>query len=176
MVKETWLFAACWAQRPNSPPSCSMESRRREKKLIRRWQNWMYRSATCGMLYLEPGLDSTIIRTSSFLPQDKVSEFAQMSPQQLLRETQRAAGDEHLTAWHDTLISAGKELKAILQVFWFPEQVYLVLTFSSLSKKRVNNSDKCKNVMKESNEMFSVTRSARILSTWYHTLDLASPS
>ncbi|KIY46041.1 P-loop containing nucleoside triphosphate hydrolase protein [Fistulina hepatica ATCC 64428] len=47
----------------------------------------------------------------SFLPQDKVSEFAQMSPQQLLRETQRAAGDERLTSWHDTLISAGKDLR-----------------------------------------------------------------
>ncbi|KAG2138085.1 uncharacterized protein EDB93DRAFT_1106448 [Suillus bovinus] len=47
----------------------------------------------------------------SFLPQDKVSEFAQMTPQQLLRETQRAAGDVNLSNWHDTLITAGKELK-----------------------------------------------------------------
>ncbi|EED84767.1 predicted protein [Postia placenta Mad-698-R] len=30
---------------------------------------------------------------STFLPQDKVSEFAQMSPRQLLREMQRAAGN-----------------------------------------------------------------------------------
>ncbi|KAF8165900.1 P-loop containing nucleoside triphosphate hydrolase protein [Crassisporium funariophilum] len=52
----------------------------------------------------------------SFLPQDKVSEFAAMSPQQLLRETQRAAGDENLTNWHDTLISAGKDLKQMLQI------------------------------------------------------------
>ncbi|KAG5651262.1 hypothetical protein H0H81_009306, partial [Sphagnurus paluster] len=51
----------------------------------------------------------------SFLPQDKVSEFAQMSPQELLRETQRAAGDERLTKWHDTLIHDGKELRALLQ-------------------------------------------------------------
>ena len=39
-----------------------------------------------------------------------------MSPQQLLRETQRAAGDENLTIWHDTLISAGKQLKQMMQV------------------------------------------------------------
>ncbi|KAL0950349.1 hypothetical protein HGRIS_010317 [Hohenbuehelia grisea] len=52
----------------------------------------------------------------SFLPQDKVSEFAAMSPQQLLKETQRAAGDERLTAWHDTLISAGKELKQLQEL------------------------------------------------------------
>ena len=36
-----------------------------------------------------------------------------MTPQQLLRETQRAAGNENLTAWHDTLISSGKELRQI---------------------------------------------------------------
>ncbi|KAJ7078123.1 P-loop containing nucleoside triphosphate hydrolase protein [Mycena belliarum] len=49
----------------------------------------------------------------SFLPQDKVSEFAAMTPVQLLRETQRAAGDPRLTQWHETLISAGTELKKI---------------------------------------------------------------
>lgn len=56
--------------------------------------------------------------TSSFLPQDKVSEFAQMTPQQLLRETQRAAGDSNLTKWHDTLITSGKELKAVQEVMF----------------------------------------------------------
>lgn len=53
---------------------------------------------------------------STFLPQDRVAEFARMTPQQLLRETQRAAGNENLTAWHDTLISSGKELRQIQQV------------------------------------------------------------
>ncbi|KAH9983439.1 hypothetical protein BJV74DRAFT_797421 [Russula compacta] len=52
----------------------------------------------------------------SFLPQDKVSEFAHMSPQQLLRETQRAAGDPRLTNWHDTLIVAGKEMAQLAEV------------------------------------------------------------
>ncbi|KAF9076995.1 P-loop containing nucleoside triphosphate hydrolase protein [Rhodocollybia butyracea] len=45
----------------------------------------------------------------SFLPQDKVSQFAMMSPQQLLKETQKAAGDTNLTSWHESLIDAGKE-------------------------------------------------------------------
>ena len=54
--------------------------------------------------------------TSTFLPQDKVSEFAHMTPQQLLRETQRAAGNANLTNWHDTLISAGKDLKGLTEV------------------------------------------------------------
>jgi chromosome segregation ATPase len=53
---------------------------------------------------------------SSFLPQDKVSEFAHMSPQQLLRETQRAAGDPRLTNWHDTLITSGKEMAQLAEV------------------------------------------------------------
>ncbi|KAI0290728.1 P-loop containing nucleoside triphosphate hydrolase protein [Russula brevipes] len=52
----------------------------------------------------------------SFLPQDKVSEFAHMSPQQLLRETQRAAGDPRLTNWHDALITAGKEMTQLAEI------------------------------------------------------------
>ena len=39
-----------------------------------------------------------------------------MSPQQLLRETQRAAGDPRLTNWHDTLITAGKEMTQLTEV------------------------------------------------------------
>ncbi|TBU28691.1 P-loop containing nucleoside triphosphate hydrolase protein, partial [Dichomitus squalens] len=52
----------------------------------------------------------------AFLPQDRVAEFARMTPQQLLRETQRAAGNPNLTAWHDTLIESGKSLKNIQDV------------------------------------------------------------
>lgn len=40
-----------------------------------------------------------------------MSEFAQMSPQQLLKETQRTAGDENLVLWHTTLVEKGKELQ-----------------------------------------------------------------
>ena len=36
-----------------------------------------------------------------------------MTPQQLLKETQRAAGDERLTSWHETLTNAGQELKTL---------------------------------------------------------------
>lgn len=39
-----------------------------------------------------------------------------MSPQELLKETQRAAGNENLTAWHDTLIRTGGELKQLQEV------------------------------------------------------------
>ncbi|KAF8709654.1 P-loop containing nucleoside triphosphate hydrolase protein, partial [Rhizoctonia solani] len=53
---------------------------------------------------------------SAFLPQDKVSEFANMTPQKLLQETQRAAGDPNLTQWHETLIENSKELKLAREI------------------------------------------------------------
>ena len=61
-----------------------------------------------------PHFDSLVV--STFLPQDRVAEFARMSPQHLLRETQRCAGNENLTAWHDTLIQSGKDLKQLQDV------------------------------------------------------------
>jgi structural maintenance of chromosomes protein 5 len=64
---------------------------------------------------LEVSLSNSHIH-SSFLPQDRVAEFARMSPQQLLRETQRCAGDDNLTSWHDTLIEEGKDLAVLQQV------------------------------------------------------------
>lgn len=51
----------------------------------------------------------------SFLPQDKVSSFAHMTPQQLLVETQKAAGDPNLSSWFETLKVEGKQLKEALQ-------------------------------------------------------------
>lgn len=41
---------------------------------------------------------------STFLPQDRVSSFAQLSAPDLLKETQKAAGDSRLSGWHETLI------------------------------------------------------------------------
>lgn len=58
--------------------------------------------------------------SSTFLPQDKVSSFAAMTPQELLKETQLAAGDNRLTTWHSQLIKAGKELRELKVVRIFP--------------------------------------------------------
>ncbi|KNC97459.1 DNA repair ATPase SMC5 [Spizellomyces punctatus DAOM BR117] len=49
----------------------------------------------------------------SFLPQEKVSEFAQMDPPELLRETERAAGDSRLAEWHSQLIEFRDEEKKL---------------------------------------------------------------
>ncbi|KAK4704081.1 structural maintenance of chromosomes protein 5, partial [Phenoliferia sp. Uapishka_3] len=40
----------------------------------------------------------------TFLPQDRVAFFAKQSGPELLKETQKAAGDTRLTGWHETLI------------------------------------------------------------------------
>ncbi|GAB1519548.1 Structural maintenance of chromosomes protein 5 [Rhizoctonia solani] len=61
-------------------------------------------------------LNVQVTNLCAFLPQDKVSEFANMTPQKLLQETQRAAGDPNLTQWHETLIENSKELKLAREI------------------------------------------------------------
>ncbi|KAG0277810.1 Structural maintenance of chromosomes protein 5 [Linnemannia exigua] len=46
-----------------------------------------------------------------FLPQDRVSEFAQMSPQELLKETQRAIGGEEMLNAHQKMVELWNEHK-----------------------------------------------------------------
>ncbi|PWN95840.1 P-loop containing nucleoside triphosphate hydrolase protein, partial [Tilletiopsis washingtonensis] len=53
-------------------------------------------------------LNIQIENLCSFLPQDKVADFARMAPPELLKETQRAAGEERLSEWHAKLIELGK--------------------------------------------------------------------
>ncbi|KAJ8087221.1 Structural maintenance of chromosomes protein 5 [Marasmius tenuissimus] len=60
-------------------------------------------------------LNVQVSNLCTFLPQDKVSSFAMMSPHQLLKETQLAAGNRNLTTWHETLMKAGKEHRTMLQ-------------------------------------------------------------
>lgn len=52
----------------------------------------------------------------SFLPQDRVNEFAKLKPDELLVETQKVAGHEKLKTWHDKLIEMGAGLKEINEV------------------------------------------------------------
>lgn len=49
----------------------------------------------------------------AFLPQDRVADFACMSPSRLLQETQHAAGHPELSEWHASLISQGHELAKV---------------------------------------------------------------
>ena len=47
-----------------------------------------------------------------FLPQDRVVEFAALSPVDLLTQTQRAAAPEEMSEWHDSLKTLRKEQKS----------------------------------------------------------------
>ncbi|KAF2434889.1 structural maintenance of chromosome complex subunit SmcA [Tothia fuscella] len=49
-----------------------------------------------------------------FLPQDRVVEFAKMTPVQLLESTQKAAAPEEMTTWHNTLKKLGADRKTRL--------------------------------------------------------------
>jgi chromosome segregation ATPase len=49
-----------------------------------------------------------------FLPQDKVSEFAALSPVDLLYSTQRAAAGPQMIEWHDNLNNLRSEQKKLL--------------------------------------------------------------
>ncbi|CAN6206875.1 unnamed protein product [Urochloa humidicola] len=50
---------------------------------------------------------------TQFLPQDRVCEFAKLSPIQLLEETEKAVGDPELPVQHRQLVERSKELKAL---------------------------------------------------------------
>lgn len=50
---------------------------------------------------------------TQFLPQDRVCEFAKLSPTQLLEETEKAVGDPELSARHHSLIQKSRQLKKL---------------------------------------------------------------
>ncbi|GBC01516.1 hypothetical protein RclHR1_04210002 [Rhizophagus clarus] len=49
-----------------------------------------------------------------FLPQDKVCEFAQLSPPELLVQTQKAVGEKEMSEWHERLIRLRDDEKTLL--------------------------------------------------------------
>ncbi|CAM6102353.1 unnamed protein product [Calypogeia fissa] len=50
---------------------------------------------------------------TQFLPQDRVCEFAKLTPVQLLEETEKAVGNPELSAQHQRLIQSNEEMKKI---------------------------------------------------------------
>jgi hypothetical protein len=61
-------------------------------------------------------LDVQVGNLCSFLPQDRVNEFAKLKPEELLVETQKVAGHKNLKDWHDKLIDLGNILKGTNEV------------------------------------------------------------
>ena len=49
----------------------------------------------------------------AFLPQDRVADFAAMTPSRLLQDTQQAAGHPALSEWHTRLMGLGHTLAAL---------------------------------------------------------------
>ena len=78
---------------------------------------------------------------SSFLPQDKVAEFAKMAPDVVLRETMRAAGDPRLIQWHDTLIEKGKVLIDLEEVRML-NCAMVLLKVASIGKSREREAER----------------------------------
>ncbi len=62
---------------------------------------------------LTKGFGIQVDNLCQFLPQDRVSEFAGLSPVELLHETQRAAAPEEMLLWHDELKDLHREQKAL---------------------------------------------------------------
>ena len=71
---------------------------------------------------------SSTYNRSQFLPQDRVSAFANMHPPELLRETERAAGGMELLEMHNTMIKTRESEKKLQAV------CFLACSFSRKSR------------------------------------------
>ncbi|KAI9838989.1 MAG: hypothetical protein M1819_004197 [Sarea resinae] len=67
-----------------------------------------------GVLDLARSFSVQIDNLCQFLPQDKVCEFAALSPVELLHSTQRAAAPEQMLEWHEILKQLRGEQKRVL--------------------------------------------------------------
>jgi len=77
---------------------------------------------------------------TQFLPQDRVCEFAKLTPIQLLEETEKAVGDPELSGQHATLIKKSEELKHI--------ETTLKQHATTLEHLKANNADLEKDVQR----------------------------
>jgi chromosome segregation ATPase len=71
------------------------------------------RSSLKSVATLTKGLSIQIDNLCQFLPQDKVSEFAALSPVELLQQTQRAAAPEEMLEMHEDLKKYRKDQKGL---------------------------------------------------------------
>ena len=95
---------------------------------------------------------------SSFLPQDKVAEFARLTPQELLKATQAAAGHEKLSTWHRALIEDGNRLRELVSVRLSMLKRSVSLTSCRVSMVTTSTSRRLCRGMLNWKETFSVTR------------------
>ncbi|KAI8138054.1 hypothetical protein BJV82DRAFT_632418 [Fennellomyces sp. T-0311] len=69
------------------------------------------------ILSIVNGLNVQVDNLCQFLPQDKVAEFAQLTPPQLLERTQEAAGAHDLLKWHQSLAEWRKVEREMARVY-----------------------------------------------------------
>lgn len=106
------------------------------------------------------GLNIQVDNLCQFLPQDKVSEFAQMNPSQLLLETQRAAGQPELIQYQGNLASMQAELKSIQSSLSGDEK-----ELESLAQKVAALQEQVER-MKERKRQLDLVRLLRIACAW----------
>ncbi|GAB2216841.1 hypothetical protein Droror1_Dr00024621 [Drosera rotundifolia] len=75
---------------------------------------------------------------TQFLPQDRVCEFAKLTPIQLLRETEKAVGDPQLPIQHDALVEKSREIGRLQNAV---EQIR-----GSLNQEKLLNAEKERDV------------------------------
>jgi chromosome segregation ATPase len=98
-------------RRSNEPLNHVVRSRIIRDGNNREW--WLNNKKTSlkAVQELTRSLSIQIDNLCQFLPQDKVSEFAALTPVELLQQTQRAAAPEEMLDWHNQLKKYRKEQK-----------------------------------------------------------------
>ncbi|WVQ81063.1 hypothetical protein IAT38_003170 [Cryptococcus sp. DSM 104549] len=78
--------------------------------------DWSINGESCTRTKVQETVRSFGVQASNlctFLPQDKVAEFAKMSPETVLQATMAAAGDPRLGKWHEKLVAVGDKVKTV---------------------------------------------------------------
>ena len=100
-------------RRRNESSNYVVRSRIIRESNTREW--WLNNKKTSlkAIQELTRSLSIQIDNLCQFLPQDKVSEFAALTPIELLQQTQRAAAPEEMLDWHNELKKYRKEQKEL---------------------------------------------------------------
>ena len=100
-------------RRRNDPLNYVVRSRIIRDGNSREW--WLNNKKTSlkAVQELTKSLSIQIDNLCQFLPQDKVSEFAALTPVELLQQTQRAAAPEEMLEWHTHLKQYHREQKEL---------------------------------------------------------------
>ena len=100
-------------RRPEEPKNHVVRLRIIKDGNIREWWLDDRKTSLKAVQALTRGFNIQVDNLCQFLPQDKVSEFAALSPVELLQQTQRAAAPEEMLEQHESLKQLRKEQRAL---------------------------------------------------------------